>query len=95
MLCSTQVPETERGIQQEVILNLTADIDGKPILYTSAPPMMGPKHSLKTGINVTCQSCLNVIIHWKITYMSICGYAVIPLSTRCHLVQNAYVNVDL
>jgi len=42
-----------------------------------------------------CQSCLNVIIHWKITYMSICDYAVIPLSMRCHLVQNAYVNVDL
>lgn len=34
-------------ILQEVILSLIAAIDGKPTLYTSVPPMMGPKHSLK------------------------------------------------
>jgi len=44
------VPKKGRGISQEVILSLTAAIDGEPTLYMSAPPMIRPKHSLKKRV---------------------------------------------
>ena len=46
-LCSTLFQKMGRGISQEV----TAAIDVKPTLYTSAPPTIRPEYSLRTESN--------------------------------------------
>jgi len=48
-LCSTLFQKWGGGISQEV----TAAIDVKPTLYTSAPPTIRPEYSLRTESTVT------------------------------------------
>jgi len=57
-LCSTLFQKWGEGISQEV----TAAIDVKLTLYTSAPPTIRPEYSLRTESNVTSHMqlyCIN------------------------------------